>query len=522
MDQPGGDEGAVRDHPRSTRPGLNWTASLNAGASALDYVARAVVEFVVNPILVAGLGSFLYGAWRTLWRMTGYLWAASGRSGQALQIAVARRQRDDDDHLKQRLVGAAVAVWFAFLPLLLIIGAVGVWFVPELIDTPARYVTAVRWTAALLWLDSVALSLFTLPKSVLQGENLGFKRMGLTTALVIGGGVGTAVAVEMGAGIVGVAVVNLANTVLTGALFLRVVKQHVPWFGFARPHRAEFRSFLGVSAWFTGWKFVNQLLLAGDVAILAIAGSVTLVTDYTLTKFAPEATLPLLSLAVQGVMPGLGGILGADEHERSRRLRGEIITGVWLLATAAAVGVLVLNRSFVDLWVGGRYFAGDVANLLIVLSFLQLAVIRTDAAVIDLTMRIERKVLVGALSVGLTIVFGVVALRTLDLGIAGLVGALILGRSVLTFMYPRMVGAAVGVSMASQIRAAVRPVLAAAVLIGTAYGVGTRIEISSWLVLVPAGVVVGALAVPVAAVLGLTVGQRGALISRIDKARRRV
>ncbi|MDH5237665.1 MAG: hypothetical protein OEW85_08645, partial [Acidimicrobiia bacterium] len=128
----------------------------------------------------------------------------------------------------------------------------------------------------------------------------------------------------------------------------------------------------------------------------------------------------------------------------------------------------------------------------------------------------------GALSVGLTIVFGVVALRTLDLGIAGLVGALILGRSVLTFMYPRMVGAAVGVSMASQIRAAVRPVLAAAVLIGTAYGVGTRIEISSWLVLVPAGVVVGALAVPVAAVLGLTAGQRGALISRIDKARRRV
>src|ERR687884_360943 len=53
---------------RSTR-NLSRRASLTSLASGLDYVAGITVQFVINPLLVRGLGTFVYGAWRVLYSL---------------------------------------------------------------------------------------------------------------------------------------------------------------------------------------------------------------------------------------------------------------------------------------------------------------------------------------------------------------------------------------------------------------------------------------------------------------------
>ena len=58
---------------------LTIKASLNALASALDYGARLVVGFLINPLLVSGLGNYGYGVWQVLGRLIGYIEPASGR-----------------------------------------------------------------------------------------------------------------------------------------------------------------------------------------------------------------------------------------------------------------------------------------------------------------------------------------------------------------------------------------------------------------------------------------------------------
>ena len=71
--------------------GLSRKAGLNAASSGLDYVARTAVEFVLNPVLVNGLGRRVYGvSCGVLWRLTGYLWATTGRLGSG--AAVGDRQ----------------------------------------------------------------------------------------------------------------------------------------------------------------------------------------------------------------------------------------------------------------------------------------------------------------------------------------------------------------------------------------------------------------------------------------------
>ena len=152
---------AVRPAGRS----LTGRASLNAVASGLDYGVRAIVELIVSPLLVAGLGAQMFGAWRVLWQWSGYVWGASGRSAQALQYAIANRQWTATPLEKRRLVGCAIVVWLCFLPLMLLAGALGVWLGPAILDVPSDQVAQFRVAAAILAVDAMVLTLTTLPRS---------------------------------------------------------------------------------------------------------------------------------------------------------------------------------------------------------------------------------------------------------------------------------------------------------------------------------------------------------------------
>ena len=77
--------------PVRPRPDITLTqrASLNVIASLLDYGAKVAVGFLVIPIVVAGLGSSLYGVWEMLARLTGYLTSSNWAFGRQVGPATA-------------------------------------------------------------------------------------------------------------------------------------------------------------------------------------------------------------------------------------------------------------------------------------------------------------------------------------------------------------------------------------------------------------------------------------------------
>ena len=167
---------------------LTKKASLNAVAFSLDGLARIAVRLVITPFLLTTLGDTVFGIWQVLRKLIDQTTPASGRPGEALKWTVAHDQTSSDVHRKRRFVGDAVAVWLLFLPILLVIGGVLAWFAPVWLSVPADEQGTVRPAGALLVVSTVVASLAYLPQSVLQGENLGYKRMGLSTSLLIVGG----------------------------------------------------------------------------------------------------------------------------------------------------------------------------------------------------------------------------------------------------------------------------------------------------------------------------------------------
>jgi O-antigen/teichoic acid export membrane protein len=501
---------------------LTKKASLNALAAALDYGARLITGFLINPLLLAGLGDYLYGVWQILGRLIAYISAASGRPTQTLKLTIANQQASTDYEEKRRNVGSALVVWFLFLPLLTVIGGLLAWFAPVWLNAPEELAWVMRLTGGLLVADLIATNLVDVPESVLRGENLGYKRMGLTTLLVFLQGGVIAAALYFNTGIVGVAVAVLIDTLLTGALFLLIVRSYVPWFGIARPSIGEVRRFFSLSWWFLAWRLVIQLITASDVVVLGMLNSVENVTTYTLTKYTPETLVSLVAIVVSGVTPGLGGMIGSRNLQKASRVRSEIMAGTWLIATGAGVTILLWNRSFVQLWVGAEYYAGSIPALLIMLMVMQFVLIRNDANIIDLTLDLRHKVLMGAFSATVSLIGAGLLVGLFNLGIPGLCMGLIAGRSVLSLGYPWIVGRFLQISLVSQLTHVLRPALATALLFMLALRVGDSFMSNTWIGLaLSMGVTLVVVSLS-AFYIGLSGEQRTRMLQRVQAATRPV
>ena len=460
-----------------TARNLTQKASLNALAAALDYGARLVVGFLVTPLLVRGLGETLYGVWLVLGRATEYLTVATGRSTQALKWTLARQQHSTEVIAKRRAVGSALAVWLLFFPLVITVGSVVVWFLPTALHLPPGLIVITRIAAAILLIRLIANSLAEVPRSILEGENLGYKRMGLSAAVTIAGGGLTVLALHLETGLLGVAIASLITVLITGLLFLSVVRVNVPWSGVVKPTSDQTRKFLSLSWWFLLWRFVMMLMLASDLLILGFLESVELVTTYSLTKYFPEVLVQIVAAVVFGITPGLGGIIGSGDLKKAAMVRGEIMMLSWLIFTILGSGILLCNREFVRLWVGADHYAGALPTLLILLLMIQLILIRNDANIIDLTLVLPRKVLAGLGGALGAVVIAAILVGHFGAGIVGMVLGLLAGRAVLSFVYPIMVGRFLGTPMRSQIRAALRPALLSSGLFALTASLGVWIQL---------------------------------------------
>jgi O-antigen/teichoic acid export membrane protein len=498
---------------------LTQKASLNALATSIDYAARWAVTFLITPVLVASLGDFRFGVWQVLGRLIGYLSPAGGRPDQVLKWTIATQQGSTDQAEKRRQVGSALVVWVLFFPLLSLLGAVLAWYTPSWLKAPPELVPSVRWATALLVADLILTNLAEIPRSVMRGENLGYKRMGLSTVLVLLGGALTALAVYANGGLIGMAGANVLTTALTGVMFVKVARSSVAWFGVAKPVLGSVRRFLGLSAWFLAWTLVMQLLRGADVVVLGILGSPELVTRYSLTRSIPETLIGFVAILVFGTTPGLGRIIGTRDFAKAARVREEMMIITWLMVTALSSTMLLWNRSFVQLWVRkADYYAGTIPNLLIALVVMQFVFIRNDANIIDLTLDLRKKVLVGLLSAGLSAGLSGVLVARFGLGIVGLALGFLAGQSVLSVAYPLIVGRFLGLSARAQLQGALRPASVSVLACGLLSALGDALVVRSWFVLVP---VAGLTLISSSLLIfytGLSAEQRARLWKRIRRA----
>ena len=495
------------------RPSLTQKASFTVAAYGLEYGAKIVVGLVLTPILVSRLGQALYGVFEMLGRLTSYVAPVSGRPPEALRLVVANRQAAHDAAAQRRAVGGALVVWLLFLPLAAAAGAVVTWLAPTLAGVAPALAGTVRLACAALVGAVLLGGLLAVPESVLFGANLGYKRMELQAALSVVGGVLTAAAAYAGLGLAGVSAAQLLVAALTGLCYWGIARAYVTWFGAARPTRVDLRALFAMSGWLSLGDVIAKLLLASDLVILGFMLSPSVVTTYVLTSYAARAAVTLHSAAITAAMPGLGGLIGKRHFAWAALVRREIFALTWLFVTAAGATILMWNRSFVTLWVGGGQWAGTLVDLLIVVTAVQTAFIRTDSNIIDAALHPWRRVRVGAVAAAVSLVAMVAFTRWL--GLPGLCLGIVTGRAVQTLAYPGLAHACLDGATPERPWPAARPLVAMALLFGAAAALGSRVVVSGWLAWVGGVTLSAALAAGLAFAAGLSPDARRGVIGRV-------
>jgi O-antigen/teichoic acid export membrane protein len=302
--------------------------------------------------------------------------------------------------------------------------------------------------------------------------NLTFKRMGFRAGIVLLGGGLKILAIILGYGLIGLAVVQLFDTLLIGISYYIVVKRNVEWFGFSKPKRANIYRFGKLSAWYLADAGANMVNSNSDKLLLGIIAGPVTVAYYTLTKFIPAALQGLINRLILGIMPGIGKLLGLKEYDKVNIVRKNINNISWLLTTAFGVTIIIFNQSFLNNWVGNEHFAGHTANVLIMIMAMQDTFVKNDACIISATLDIKKKVFLTLISAVLFAGFGVILIN--KMGIAGLCLSLMISRLFL-FIGQRKILAA---TMKTETRAAFftnyRPFVTSLLMLGMAGWLATK------------------------------------------------
>jgi O-antigen/teichoic acid export membrane protein len=339
--------------------------------------------------------------------------------------------------------------------------------------------------------------------------------MGTVAGLNIIGGILMAGAIYLDFGLVGVAIAYLIQTILTGLTFWYLVKIYLPWFGADKVTFSEVKRFLRLSSWYAGWDVVSKLLLASDVILLGILISASAVTNYVLTGYAAQTLVAIITMMVGAAAPGLGGLVGKQQFDKVIDLRKEMLLMSCLFAGILGFMILMWNRSFITLWVGQEKYAGPWVNLLLVLIAIQLLFFRNETYLIDLTLDLRRKVILGfvatLVSVGLMILF------TPLFGMSGLCLGILGGRLILSIGYPVITGQFLGVSLSDHFKPVFRPFLVMTGLFYFATYAGQKVVIESWLGMMMWGGISLLVISLVFFWTGFTKNQRSLLMSRVLK-----
>jgi O-antigen/teichoic acid export membrane protein len=415
---------------------LTRKAILNFLAAVVDQVARIGVQLVVIPIILLGLGESMFGYWQILARSVQQLLPLDGRSPEALKWKIANLQLDDAVEERQFQVTCALIIWLLHLPLLILACWLFFNYMPSLSDVSLQDLEMAKFAGWILIFNIVILGLTSLLEAAFRGMNIGYKRVGILALSIVVGGVLTVYAVETGGDIRAVAMAQVAASFFYLVIFFSVVKKYLPWLKLRRPSSGQVKDFYSVSIWFMLWEVFSKGIFLGEIIILGLFASSELVASYAITAFAASTVSVVVVTAIAATLPGFGSILEKKEYEKAAKLRKESAAYISFLIFSIGCLVLLLNESFVNVWVGGKQFAGPVENILIVITAMQLVFIRKDASFINLGINIKKKVLLGLVSLITCLAMGSIFIP--EYGIVGLCVSMLIGRLPLSYSFPKI------------------------------------------------------------------------------------
>jgi O-antigen/teichoic acid export membrane protein len=330
---------------------------INAAANTGLMVVKVVVVFFVSPILVHGLGDTRYGVWMFVDSIIAYMMLGNFGVDQAVMRFVAKYDGlGDRDHIN-RVVNTSIAALACVGGAILAVAFCTAWFWESPFGVGVEMADEARWLFLLLGV-SLAVGLpMGVPFAMLAGLGRFPARSAVAmTSLLVRSGLLVAVAVS-GGGLVTIGVVLLANRVMEVGLSLLVARHCFPQLAFS-PRYVDRQTLRTIGAY-------GAQVFLGSVAYMVVGQTAPLVigafmSPESLTFFSIGSSLPgyavyILAAMVLVITPAVSKWEATGNLAMIRSLFIKVTRYSLYVAVPVGLGLLILGRPFLGLWMGPQY-----------------------------------------------------------------------------------------------------------------------------------------------------------------------
>jgi O-antigen/teichoic acid export membrane protein len=355
---------------------------LNAASNWLGFAVQVIVVFFLSPVLVHGLGDERYGIWQLVESILAYLTLLDLGVAAAVVRFVAKFEETSDQDKVNRVFSTSICI-FSLAGALAMLIALGVAIlVPHCVQIPDGMLYEARWMLVLLGLNlglGLPLNVFA---CVLEGLGRYPVKNAIRTGVLLTRVPMFLGIVWSGGGLVPLAWAITGCNLAEHVLMALVARRCLPGLRFSvkLADRTTLRSIWGYS--------LNALLamLAGrvsfqtDAFVLGMFRAVEQITFFSiaarLVEYAKTAVRSLTAVLV----PAFSSLEARGDEASIRGVLVESTRYVLWVIVPIEIGLLLLGKPFIALWMGERYAELSYPILVILAIPLVLAIAQSVAS----------------------------------------------------------------------------------------------------------------------------------------------
>lgn len=386
---------------------LKKKALLNGVTGGLDYTTRLIITFVLNPIILSSLGSYMFGVWKILGQLNSYMATGDLRAATSLKWIVSKERTVKTNDELSKIYSTSVYSFLVLLPIYIMVGIIIVYIAPSFTKASLGEIALVRNTSAVLVLTFILAQFFFLYESLLQAVNLAYKRIGLRSIILLIGGLANIVILRLGYSIFEMAIVHMCTIIANGIAMYWIAKQNIDWIRIIKTKLSDIKSFTALSVQYTLQKLANLINISSDIILLGYLVGPKYVAQYTFTIFAMFGIKGIVQIISTAVIPGIGRFYGEGNFQKVFDIRNQLIELKRMLLTICAVVICLFNESFIYLWTkDASQFSSSLDNYLISLIVILRVIAVVDKSFINITLKIKKQIGVSLITAVFTIVMG--------------------------------------------------------------------------------------------------------------------
>lgn len=339
----------------------------NTAANWIAFLFVAGVSFFLSPFIVRHLGNTGYGVWTLLAAVVGYLGLLDFGVRGAVTRYVAHHHAADDSEGCSSIVSAGLAMYGLLGIVAILIAIVVAYLSPFLFTIPEAFVDDTR---IVLVIGGLTIAV-TLVGAVYGGVVAGLQRFDISSGMEI---LVTAIrtvaivlALRAGYGLVSLAVIHLAASVLNGSATWAVAHKLYPdlRISFRNSTWTHMRTILSFSMFLSALHVFGVLIYYSDVLVISVFLPISMVTFFAIAGNLCDYARQLAATVSMLMTPRVSALASLGSSRVGAEILG-IARVATLITAPIAFTFWIRGESFINLWMGPEYgpASGEVLRIL--------------------------------------------------------------------------------------------------------------------------------------------------------------